>query len=82
MSPKIDGPFPSARDDAKRAEQVDSNPAYRLAFKDEDFILRDDLRAVRLQLEQMKPEILLKEHGIRSTVAVFGSARIPELAAA
>ncbi|OIQ98375.1 putative lysine decarboxylase [mine drainage metagenome] len=82
MSPKIDGPFPSARDDAKLAEQVDSNPAYRLAFKDEDFILRDDLRAVRLQLEQMKPEILLREHGIRSTVAVFGSARIPELAVA
>jgi len=83
MTPKTDGPFPSARDDAELARRVDELPlphhsAYRLAFKDEDFLLRDDLRAVRLQLEQMKPELLLKEQGIRSTVAVFGSARIPE----
>ena len=80
MTPKTDGPFPSARDDAQRVEEqpTPQNPAYRLAFKDEDFLLRDDLRAVRLQLEQMKPELLLKEQGIRSTVAVFGSARIPE----
>jgi len=87
MSPKIDGPFPSARDDAEFARRVDelpvpTHPSYRLAYKDEDFLLRDDLRAVRLQLEQMKPELLLKEQGIRSTVAVFGSARIPERAEA
>lgn len=56
--------------------------AYRLAYADEDFMLRDELRPVRLQLELLKPEILLAEHRIDSTVVVFGSARIaaPEAA--
>jgi uncharacterized protein (TIGR00730 family) len=82
MTPIGDGPFPSARDDAEFAECNEDHPqtrspAYRLAFKDEDFMLREDLRPVRLQLELLKPELLLKEQGIRSTIAVFGSARIP-----
>jgi len=54
------------------------SPAYRLAFTDDDFLRRDDLRAVRLQLELMKPELILDEHGIRSTVVMFGGARLPE----
>ncbi len=83
MTPKGDGPFPTARDDAELAERVElypqtQSPAYRLAFKDIDFLLREDLRPVRLQLELLKPEVLLKEQGIRSTVAVFGSARITD----
>lgn len=54
-----------------------ASPAYKLAFADEDFLLRPDLRAVRLQLELLKPELLQQEQGIRSTIAMFGSARIP-----
>lgn len=66
-----------------RAAEVPStpqtrSPAYRLAFADDDFICREDLRPVRLQLELLKPEILLSERGIKSTVVMFGSARIPE----
>ncbi|MCF6322668.1 MAG: LOG family protein [Rhizobiaceae bacterium] len=53
-------------------------PAYRLAFDDADFLCREELRAVRLQLELMKPEMLLSEHGILSTIVLFGGARIPE----
>ena len=53
-------------------------PAYRLAFTDEDFMCRDDLRPVRLQLELLKPELLLDEAGITSTIVLFGGARIPE----
>ncbi|SDY28818.1 hypothetical protein SAMN05444004_10150 [Jannaschia faecimaris] len=53
------------------------NPAYRLAFADEDFLCRDDLRPVRLQLELMKPELLMDEAEIVSTVVLFGGARIP-----
>jgi uncharacterized protein (TIGR00730 family) len=53
------------------------SPAYRLAFEDGDFLLREDLRPIRLQLELLKPELLQQQHGIKSTVAVFGSARIP-----
>ncbi len=51
--------------------------AYRLGFLDPDFMMREELRPVRLQLELLKPELLLEEHGIRSTIVVFGSARIP-----
>jgi uncharacterized protein (TIGR00730 family) len=52
--------------------------SYRLAFQDMDFLLREDLRAVRFQLELLKPELVLKEMGITSTVVFYGSARIPE----
>jgi uncharacterized protein (TIGR00730 family) len=87
MTPKTDGPFPTAREDAELAQRIDDHPltrhpAYRLAYQDEDFILRDDLRGLRLMLEHQKPEMLLKEQGIRSTVAVFGSARIHDKAEA
>ncbi len=53
------------------------SPAYRLAFADEDFLCRDELRPVRLQLELLKPEMLMTEYGIKSTVVLFGGARIP-----
>ncbi|PXA98989.1 lysine decarboxylase [Nostoc sp. 3335mG] len=54
------------------------HPAYRLAFQDMDFLLRDDLRPVRFQLELLKPQLLLDEANIASTFVVYGSARIPE----
>lgn len=53
-------------------------PQYRLAFADEDFLCRDELRPVRLQLELLKPELLMDEAGIESTIVLFGGARIPE----
>jgi uncharacterized protein (TIGR00730 family) len=56
--------------------------AYNLAFKDEQFLLRQDMRAVRMQLELMKPELLQNEQGVKSTVVIFGSARIPSAEAA
>ena len=54
-----------------------AHPAYRLAFQDTDFLLRDELRPVRFQLELLKPEMLLDEAGVGSTLVVYGSARIP-----
>ncbi|MFZ9395717.1 MAG: LOG family protein [Erythrobacter sp.] len=53
------------------------HPAYRLAYADTDFLLRDELRPVRFQLELLKPEMLLEEAGIGSTLVMYGSARIP-----
>lgn len=53
-------------------------PSYKLAFNDFDFLCRDELRPVRLQLELLKPELMLNEYGIRSTIVLFGGARIPE----
>ncbi|MCR6651747.1 MAG: TIGR00730 family Rossman fold protein [Cellvibrionaceae bacterium] len=73
--------FPSAADDAKTARltpavtpQVASS-AYRLAFDDDEFLLRDEMRPVRLLLELSKPEMTLTEHQVRNTVVIFGSAR-------
>ena len=53
------------------------SPSYRLAFNDPDFLYRDELRPVRLQLELLKPEMLMSEMDIVSTVVLFGGARIP-----
>ncbi|WP_084583664.1 LOG family protein [Sphingomonas azotifigens] len=58
------------------------HPAYRLAFQDMDFLLREDLRPVRFQLELLKPQLLLDEANIASTFVIYGSARIPEPAKA
>lgn len=52
--------------------------AYKLAFQDNDFLLREDLRPVRFQLELLKPELLINEAKIGSTFVFYGSARIPE----
>ncbi|GMM92591.1 LOG family protein [Qipengyuania sp. MTN3-11] len=53
------------------------HPAYRLAYRDTDFLMRDELRPLRFQLELMKPEMLLDEAGVGSTLVIYGSARIP-----
>jgi len=53
------------------------SPSYRLAFQDTEFLLREDLRPVRFQLELLKPELLLDEARIASTFVFYGSARIP-----
>jgi uncharacterized protein (TIGR00730 family) len=53
------------------------NPAYRLPVEDTDFLLRDELRGARFMLEYEKAELSLRDWGVRSTVIVFGSARIP-----
>ncbi|MEM7075148.1 MAG: LOG family protein [Pseudomonadota bacterium] len=75
--------FRDAHSDRSTAEMVPDTPqtrapAYRLAFADDDFLCREELRPVRLQLELLKPEMILMERGIESTVVLFGGARIPE----
>jgi uncharacterized protein (TIGR00730 family) len=54
------------------------SPSYKLAFQDTEFLLREELRPVRFQLELLKPEMLLDEAKIASTLVIYGSARIPE----
>lgn len=74
--------FPDAHSDRDRAGHVQltpqsASPAYSLAFADEDFLCREELRPVRLQLELLKAQVMLDEQGIDSTVVMFGGARIP-----
>ncbi len=80
--PKPEGAFPSAGEDQLHANldpetSQTRSPAYRLGFADADFLMRDELRPVRLQLEFLKPEILQRDRGITGTVVVFGSSRVP-----
>ncbi|WP_188061858.1 LOG family protein [Sphingobium sp. KCTC 72723] len=75
--------FRPARQEADDARKTVGTPqtrsaAYRLAFQDTEFLLREDLRPVRFQLELLKPQLLMDEAQIESTFVFYGSARIPE----
>ncbi len=75
--------FYPAQDEAKFVDHGPSDtpqtrhPSYRLAFRDTEFLLRDELRPVRFQLELLKPEMVLEEARVGSTLVMYGSARIP-----
>ncbi len=76
-------PLRDAHTDRSSAKAVPDTPQtrapeYRLAFADDDFLCRDELRPVRLQLELLKPQMIQDERGIESTIVMFGGARIPE----
>ena len=81
--------FPSAQEDAEKqletpnARYEGPESAYRLAFTDTEFLLREELRPVRVQLELLKPQLVQDEQGVEKTIVIFGSARIiaPEIAA-
>ncbi len=66
----------------ERVQAILNSPSYRRADSDIDFLARDGLRGVRLQIDYLKPEILLEEHNIHQTIVVFGSTRICEPTAA
>ncbi|MDF3607972.1 TIGR00730 family Rossman fold protein [Paracoccus sp. DMF-8] len=75
-------PFRDSQQDVAATRTVPQTPqtaapAYQLAFTDTDFLLRDELRPVRLQLELLKPQMIMDARGIRSTIVMFGGARIP-----
>ncbi|MDO9413543.1 MAG: LOG family protein [Pseudolabrys sp.] len=54
------------------------SPSFRLPALDQDFILGDSMRGVRFQLEYAKAEEALRAWSVRSTIVVFGSARVRE----
>jgi uncharacterized protein (TIGR00730 family) len=72
--------FPSAQEEAAASTPPSlydgPESAYRLAFTDTQFLLREELRPVRMQLELLKPELVQSELGIQSTIVIFGSARV------
>ncbi|HTR01433.1 MAG TPA: TIGR00730 family Rossman fold protein [Candidatus Acidoferrum sp.] len=78
--------FPTAAEDilhakadvpAGQSEAQMQSSSYRLAFDDDEFLLADDQRGVRLMLELNKPEHTLRAKKIQHTVVIFGSARTP-----
>ena len=66
----------------RRVQAILNSPSYRRADNDIEFLARDGVRGVRLQIDYLKPELLLEEHEIHQTIVVFGSTRICEPAAA
>jgi uncharacterized protein (TIGR00730 family) len=77
-------PKPTAEDPEalRRVQAILNSRSYRRADTDIDFLARDDVRGVRLQIDYLKPELLLEEHDCHQTIVVFGSTRICEPAAA
>src|SRR3990167_2193573 len=72
--------FPTAEEEARAlappSRYGGPESAYRLASTDTEFLLREELRPVRMQLELLKPEMVQQEQSIESTIVIFGSARI------
>ena len=83
MARRADTPLRTSVEDLDAAKRAPSTPqteaaAFRLAFSDDEFMTSEDTRGIRFQLEYLKTEFRMREHGIRSTVVLFGGARIPE----
>ncbi len=81
MSDSPSRPFHTAWEDIENVSYQPGSPqtgsaSYRLAYDDLEFVMRDELRSIRLQLEIMKPDLILKDHNIHSTIVLFGSARV------
>ncbi len=75
-------PIEEDPDALRRVQEILKAPSYRPADEDTDFLSRDDVRGVRLQMDYLKAELLLTEHRIKHTIVVFGSTRICEPVAA
>ncbi len=78
----LPSPLPaSPADDPEAAARVLAilqSPSYRVASEDMDFLASDPVRGLRLQMDYLKPEILLRENNVLRTIVVFGSSRICE----
>ena len=73
-------PKPTKEDPQGQAKlrRILDSPSYRPAIQDVEFLDSEDARGVRLQLDYLKPDRLLRNHGIEQTIVVFGSTRIIE----
>jgi hypothetical protein len=67
---------------AQRLAALLDSPAYRQADADIEFLASDDARGPRLELDYLKAELLLRQHGVSDSIVVFGSTRIVEPAVA
>jgi hypothetical protein len=72
----------STRPEAPDLKKILTSPTYLLAERDIALLARPELRSVRMQLEIIKPELVLDEHRVHSTIVVFGATRIVEEAEA
>ncbi len=73
-------PIPDPNTQPLTAQEL--SPSYIKAFVDTEFLMREELRPVRLQLELWKADLTQREQGVLSTIVVFGGSRIYERPAA
>jgi uncharacterized protein (TIGR00730 family) len=73
---------PESSDHISHPHTDATSTSYILAHKDTEFLQREELRSIRIGLELLKPELIQREQGVRSTIVVFGSARLQEPSAA
>ncbi|MFA7438935.1 TIGR00730 family Rossman fold protein [Castellaniella sp.] len=66
----------------ERLRAILESPSYQLAYEDMALLAEDELRPLRFQLELIKPDRILESQGVRSTIVVFGSARVQDSATA
>lgn len=73
-------PKPSTEDPASlnKLQAILDSDSYVPAVEDDDFLRSDMTRGLRLQLDYMKPDRLLRKHGVEHAIVVFGSTRIGE----
>ncbi len=60
----------------KQIDKLKHSKSYKKAYEDLEFLRSDELRPVRLQLELLKPQMILDKHKVENTIVCFGSARI------
>jgi uncharacterized protein (TIGR00730 family) len=63
-------------------QKILQSSSYRVAYRDVDFLMEPEMRAARMELEHLKPELRLRKNNVLSTIVVFGSTRIVEPSAA
>jgi len=71
-------PVPSDPAAKANLDAILASPTYALAQKDLAFLSRRELRGVRLMLELEKADLQMDHEGVRTTVVVFGGARLKE----
>jgi hypothetical protein len=59
-----------------------NSPSYQQADRDIDFLQENESRGLRLQLEYLKVDTVLRQHGVAHTIVAFGGTRILEPQAA
>jgi len=63
---------------SKNLNLIINSDTYKLAYEDITLLSRNEMRGVRMLLEITKPDLILEENNILSTIIIFGGASITE----
>ena len=63
---------------SKNLNLIINSDTYKLAYEDIGLLNRNEMRGVRMLLEITKPDLILEENKILSTIIIFGGASIAE----